>query len=953
MTASTISTILGLDQEDVASSLSRLESVLHVQEGPSGLVSILHASFPDFLCNEARSSNFYCNIVEHNTKLAHSCFDVMCKELHFNMCDLKSSYDFDEDIPDLEQKIQANISAALLYACKYWSNHLVRCDLTSSIHYRLVEFLKFRFLFWMEVLNLAKSITIGPQMLSNTLAWFICKAPEHRYKQTEKELYDTDFFVKTFSLGACKKSTPHIYISALPFCFKSNSVYQNYWSKTNGLMVVDGTSLTQQRNGPLGVWKSGSRVNTVAFSPDGNTFASGSLGGVLDIRDVQSGEMVFSHSLEDRGSILVVVFSPDNFKMATGSKNGDVRIWDVQTASLIATRWPSKKDESSVFALAFSGDSEKLALYSGSTLVVWDLSSGEVIFGPFESGNLLPYSSIAFTLDDAKILFVSDIGMVHVLNVHTGSDLAEPIEATEDAGQLTSTAISPDRTMFAVGYDGGTIYIWDTHAGTTMHGPFTGHNGRISALVFSHDGKEFVSGSYDKTIRIWDIDTGDVVAGPFEGHTGSILSLALSSDGTKIVSGSGSSDCSVRLWNVSATSESDIVPPCQSVTGGVDTVAWSPDGQRIASKQYDGTVVVWSAENGEAAVIEPFSYSPGISSIAFSPDGSRISAGTRDGNVASWDSRTGKMVGKPFQGHSNVVTSIAYSPDGSMMASGSEDHTIIIRDCSTGKMIGKPLGHDIAVDFAVAFTPDGNRLISAVVDHSIYVWNVHTGQIILGPIKGHKGPILSIACSPDRPLFVSRSTDGALRVWSMTTGRMAAGPFYVHCGDVTSIAYSRDGTKIISGFANGTICVLDAKTGNILASIAGHTDHVAYVAVSLDGSKLTSGSWDKSIRVWQLDTILTSSESLRNAPTIWMPKNVIIPTISNIARYQDDGWVVLDDLHLFWTSPEFREDLCYPYNPIVIGPHGTTRIDYSVSKLFIGQMWSRCWIYGREESTSQ
>ncbi|KAF4613911.1 hypothetical protein D9613_008174 [Agrocybe pediades] len=950
MTQSALSTILALEQEDVASTLSRLQSVLHVQEGPSGLVSILHASFPDFLFNEARSHEFYFDIIEHNTTLVHSCFDVMCKDLHFNMCDLESSYDFDEDVPDLEQKIQANISAGLLYACKYWSNHLAHCDLTSSIHYRLVEFLKFRFLFWMEVLNLTKFISMGSQILSNVLAWFICKAPEQTFKEMEKELHDADLFVKEFSFGACKESTPHIYISALPFCYKSNSVYQNYWSKTNGLIVVNGTSLTQQRNGPIGVWETNSKFNRVVFSRDGSTFAAG-YSNHVDIRDVKSGKIVFNPLLEDTESIVSLVFSPDNSKIVAGSENGNIWIWDTKMANPIAG--PLNMKGRGIKALAFSSDSRKLASYSGSTIIVWDSSSGKVLSGPFETEDLGDYSSFAFTPDNSNIIIVSSVGMVHVsMDAQTGSNLAEPFEVT-DKGEaaLMSIAISPDTTLVATGKEGGAMNVWNIYPWTLINF-FAVYNGDISALAFSHDGKKLISGSSDHTIRIWDVDTGNVVAGPFEGHTSTIHSLALSSDGSKLIS--GSEDRSVRLWNV-FSNESDIAPPCQSITGNVYTVAWSPDGTRIASGQYGGTVAVWSAQNGEA-VIEPFHHSLANWSISFSPDSSRITAGTHHGAVVSWDLRTGEMVGNPFRGHSNVVNSIAYSPDGSKMASGSRDGTIIIWNCSTWEMIGEPLGHGNHWVNSVAFTPDGDKLISGVGDGSIYIWDVHTGQTILGPIKGNTDQaISSVACSPDRNQFISGSLDGTICMWSLTTGEMTAGPFDAHCGIVNSVAYSRDGTKIISGsgYNFGAVCVLDAEKGNILASIPGHKGvgpyAVSSVAVSPDGSKFVSGSWDKSIRVWQLD-ILTSPESLRNTPTIWMLEDVINPTISKIARYYNEGWVGLDGVGLlFWAPPEFRADLCYPYNPITIGPHGTTRIDYSSSKLFIGRNWSKCWKYGYQD----
>ncbi|KAF4613611.1 hypothetical protein D9613_008183 [Agrocybe pediades] len=951
MTTHMMSMILTLPQGDVTSTLSRLQSVLHVQEGPSGLVSILHASFPDFLCNEARSHEFYCNVIEHNTTLFHSCFDVISKQLHFNMCDLESSYDFDEDVPNLEQKIKANISAALLYACKYWSNHLVHCDLTNSIHHRLVEFLKFRLLFWMEVLNLTKSMTISFQMLSNVLAWFIRKAPDHTFKETEKELYDADLFVKKFSLGACKKSTPHIYISALPFCYKSNSVYQNYWSKTSGLMVVDGTSLIQQRNGPIGEWTMGRPVHKVAFSPDGSTFASGSRGGVIDIRNVQSGEIVFSplpENIESMTAISSMVFSPDNGKIAAASENGNIWIWDIQIANLIAGPL-NMEGEDYVSSLAFSWDGKKLVSCSRSTIVVWDSSSGKVLSGPFGTEELGGYASLTFAPDDSSILLVSYAGMMHILDVHSGFALAEPFKVANEESQLMSNAISPDGAMVAVGYQGGMIYIWDIHARTMIHDPLAGHNRKdVSALAFSHDGKKLISGSGDKTIQIWDIDTGNLVAGPFEGHTDIIYSLALSSDGTKLIS--GSHDQRVRLWSV-FTKESYTPPPCQSITSYVYTVAWSADGQRITAGQRDGTVAVWSAQNGDIVLIEPFSHLSDINSIAFSPDGSRINAGTWNGTVISWNLRTREIVGEPFQGHSDVVRSIAYSPDGSIIASGSEDCNIIIWDCSTGRMIGKPLHHHDCIK-SLAFTPDSNRLVSCVEGGSIYIWDVHTGQIILGSIKECIGKVLSLACLPDGQHFVSGSAEGTFCVWSITTGKMTAGPFDAHCGvTVTSVACSKDGRKIIAGFEDGTIYVLDAETGTILASIPGHTSYVTSVAVSPDGSRFVSGSFDKSVRVWQLDS-LPSPQALQDAPTIWMPENdTVIPTISNIARYDNDGWVVLDNMCLFWASPEFREDLCYPLNPIVIGPHGTTHIDYSLSTLFIGRMWSKCWIYGPQSDS--
>ncbi|KAF9539123.1 WD40 repeat-like protein, partial [Agrocybe pediades] len=977
MATSTMSMMLALGGGDVSGGLSRLESVLHVQEGSSGLVSVLHASFPDFLCDEARSRDFYCDIAEHSTRLAHSCFNVMCQELHFNICDLESSYDFDEDVPDLEQKIRANISAALLYACKYWSRHLVHCDLTSSIHYRLVEFLKFRFLFWMEVLNLTKSISTGSQMLSSTLAWFISKAPEHVFKETEKELYDAELFVKMFSLGACKKSTPHIYISALPFCFKSSSVYQNYWSKTSGLMEIGGTSLNRQRNGLIGAWKTHRyNVGAVAFSPDGSTFAAG-YNDRVNIREVQSGEIVFSSLLEDRARVMSLVFSPDNSKIATLAENRDIWVWDIQTANLIGTLWNEQGRLGRTPSLVFSWDSNKLASYSHSvsTMVVWNLSSCRVLSGPFETKDLGSYGSFTFTRDDSKILFVqsnlNNAGMVHVLDVRTGSNVAAPFKALAVPADLETTAISVDTTMVdttivAGGDFKGVIYVSSNiHSRTIIHHTFVGHRTSVSALAFSRDGKKLVSGSVDGTIRIWEVGTGNLVAGSFEGHLSAILSLGLSSDGTKLMSSAG--DKSVRLWDVFAN-DTNIAPPCQSIASSVSVVAWSPDCTTIASGQNsgqnsdsDGTVAVWSAHNGEF-VIGPFYCQSPILAIAFSPDSSRISAGTKDGTVTSWDLKTGEMV---FQGHSGRGSrppcSIVYSPDGSIMV-----YDLFVWNCSTGEMIGKVRGHDSNVE-SIPLSLESNRLVLGAGDgESVYVWDVASRQFSLCPIwTRYRSELVSVACSLDGTQFVSGFLHGKISALNITTAEVPAGRrrFGSFGGPVESflksVTFSGDGTKIIAAYTSANcawkswnpIYIFDAETGDNLVRITGHTEAVISFAASPDGSRFVSGSSDKSLRVWRLDALL------QEPPTIWMDRleDVEVPTIleipNKVSRYEADGWVMQDNLHVFWTSPEFREDLCFPYNPITIGPHGSTCIDYSPSKLFIGRMWSKCWIHGHSHSS--
>jgi len=96
-------------------------------------------------------------------------------------------------------------------------------------------------------------------------------------------------------------------------------------------------------------------------------------------------------------------------------------------------------------------------------------------------------------------------------------------------------------------------------------------------------------------------------------------------------------------------------------------------------------------------------------SVAYSPDGTRIASGSADGTVRMWGSLSSMPSSEPLQHHSDVVNSVAYSPDGTRVVSGSDDMTVRVWDAITGAPIGEPLqGHTSEV-WSVAFSPTASR----------------------------------------------------------------------------------------------------------------------------------------------------------------------------------------------------------------------------------------------------
>ncbi|MDC3223735.1 protein kinase, partial [Mariniblastus sp.] len=154
-----------------------------------------------------------------------------------------------------------------------------------------------------------------------------------------------------------------------------------------------------------------------------------------------------------------------------------------------------------------------------------------------------------------------------------------------------------------------------------------------------------------------------------------------------------------------------------------------------------------------------------VHSVAFSPDGNSIASGSRDGTFKIWDAKTGK-VKLTLKRHRASVYSVAFSPDGNSIVSGSGDSTLKIWDAKTGKEKLTLKGHTGTV-LSVAYSPDGNRIVSGSWDNTIKIWDAKTGEEKLA-LKGHADHVESVAFSPDGNSIVSGSFDRTIKIWDVT-----------------------------------------------------------------------------------------------------------------------------------------------------------------------------------------
>ena len=143
-----------------------------------------------------------------------------------------------------------------------------------------------------------------------------------------------------------------------------------------------------------------------------------------------------------------------------------------------------------------------------------------------------------------------------------------------------------------------------------------------------------------------------------------------------------------------------------------------------------------------------------VQSIAFSPDSQRLISGSVDNTIKIWDPTSGQCL-QTLKGHSSSVPSVAFSPDSQRLVSGSVDKTIKIWDPTSGQCLQTLKGHSSSVP-SVAFSPDSQRLVSGSYDKTIKIWDPTSGQC-LRTLEGHSNLVPSVAFSPDGQQLASGS----------------------------------------------------------------------------------------------------------------------------------------------------------------------------------------------------
>lgn len=515
---------------------------------------------------------------------------------------------------------------------------------------------------------------------------------------------------------------------------------------------------------------------------------------------------------------------------------------------------------------------------------------------------VMPHSegviSVTYSPDGKYILSGDFSGVAQLWDAESGNPIGDALR--HGPGELHEVAFSPNGSrMLTVGFD-KKAKVWSTDSQQLL-AEFD-HLHSVAGALFLTDNR-IATSTTKGGVNIWEIGKDDPIQKmPYRQFL--IHDLAVSPNGN-FLAGSGYNNEAV-LWSISDARVVARFPH----DARVPTVDFLED-YRLATGDTNGIVRLWTWEQGDGlAVGRPVKihkHRGGIHRLRANRNRSLLVTASRDNTAQVINSQSGELKGFPVE-HTGSVDSVAFGPAGSL-ATASEDNLVRRWKLATGSLHRSDNYGGIGKLDAV-FSTDGKYVLTQDADFLATIQDTISG-VQFGPHLKCDSVINAIALTQDQRIIVTGGMDGTLEFWNSATGKQF-GALSPHNTNVWSAAFSADGQRLISGDQAGLVQLWDATTGNpigkgmsfnipvwsvafhpldrsqiivatsakeallvnidqreIVRPFKGHRGRVSQVALNSDGTRMATGSYDNTARIWEVETGKLVCPPLENHAPLW------------------------------------------------------------------------------------
>jgi len=545
-------------------------------------------------------------------------------------------------------------------------------------------------------------------------------------------------------------------------------------------------------------------VDFATFSPDGRRLATCGNDGTVRLWDAEDDtKPSIPLGRHDREAVSVV-FSLDGRTLFSGDDEGGIKRWDVAAAR--ETRSIVMVPKARINSLALSPDGRTLAVAVGTLRLIDAQTLEHKVDLPCTQATFC----VEFSHDGGLVASAEEGGRVRLSIAQPGLQRDLAGVTLPGSGRVEGLAFSPDDRILAACHSEGIVCLWDVRTGVKMRSYRSGLD-RIWSACFSPDGRDLAVSGTDGAVEIWearDAQDGRTVSLPRP-----IDSRVVPVFTPKAFIAAYYDDRMTFYLDPLDLATQTLSSGALCELPGIQLGAFSPDGSRMAVHQILPPWTQVVAAQVKAA--PPLEGVPGFSSgteaartirsMAFSPDGTRLAAGIGDRGVFVWDLPSGRLLATSRDAYEKL----AFSPRGDLLAMASP-HGLHVWDLATRSVRDYP-DSGLGYPGPIAFTPDGRKVVVGFgPSRSAAVWDLDDFEGKPGILELHEGPG-ALAGSPDGKIAAFGSEEGTVTLVDLSILRTIL-TLDARSRPVRVLQFSPDGSTLLA------VMYADSKTPPVVTT---------------------------------------------------------------------------------------------------------------------------------------